>query len=75
MSLSDFVIHIDETLDEFEINEAENVASACTGVVSAHINNHHQHLMVVAYDPSLGRSLHILGAVQSLGLHGQLIGL
>lgn len=75
MSLSDFVIHIDENLNEFEISETENVASACTGVVSAHINNHRRHLMMVAYDPSLGRSSHILGAVQSLGLHGQLIGL
>jgi len=75
MSLSDFVIHIDESLNELEINETENVASACTGVVSAHINHHHRHLMLVAYDPSLGCSSHILGAIQSLGLHGQLVGL
>ena len=75
MSLSDFVIHIDESLDEVEINEAENVTGACAGVVSAHISNHHRHLMLVAYDPSLGFSSHILGAVRSLGLHGQLIGL
>ncbi|MDP1681791.1 MAG: hypothetical protein Q8L39_08445 [Burkholderiales bacterium] len=75
MSLSDFVIHIDEYLNELEINEAENVASACTGVVSAHINPHHRHLMLVAYDPSLGRSSHILGAVRTLGVHGQLVGL
>jgi len=75
MSLSDFVIHIDENLNELEVKEAETVANACTGVVSAHINNHHRHLMVVAYDPSLGCSSHILGAVRSLGLHGQLLGL
>jgi hypothetical protein len=75
MSISNFVIHIDESLNETEINEAEHVTSACAGVVSAHINNEHRHLMLVAYDPSLGFSSHILGSVRSLGLHGQLIGL
>ena len=75
MPRADFVIHIDEHLNALEINDAENVASACTGVVSAHINHHHRHLMLIAYDPSRGRSSHILGAVQTLGLHGQLVGL
>jgi hypothetical protein len=75
MCISNFVIHIDESLNESEINETENVASACAGVVSAHINHHHRHLMLVAYDPGLGFSSHILGSVRSLGLHGQLIGL
>jgi len=75
MSLSDLVIHIDESLNETEIQETENVASTCAGVVSAHINHHHRHLMLVAYDPSYGFSSHILGSVRSLGLHGQLIGL
>lgn len=75
MSLSNFVIHIDENLNPLEINDAENVAGSCIGVVSAHINDHHPHLMVVAYDPTRGCSSHILGAVRTLGLHGQLIGL
>lgn len=75
MSLSDFVIHIDEDLNPLAINDAENVAGACLGVVSAHISPQHPHLMVVAYDPSRGCSSHILGAVRTLGLHGQLIGL
>jgi len=75
MSFSDVVIHIDENLNALEINDAENVAGSCIGVVSAHINNNRPHLMVVAYDPRRGCSSHILGAVQTLGLHGQLIGL
>ena len=75
MSISNFVIHIDENLNEIEINEAVNVTGACAGVVSARISNDHRHLMLVAYDPSLGFSSHILGSVRSLGLHGQLIGL
>jgi hypothetical protein len=75
MSLSDLVIHIDESLNPLEIDQTEDVTSACAGVVSAHISPHHRHLMLVAYDPSYGFSSHILGSVRSLGLHGQLIGL
>jgi len=75
MSLSDFVIHIDEALDELKVNEAEAVVSSCAGVVSAHISTQQPHLMLVAYDPSRGRSAHVLGAIRSLGWHGQLIGL
>lgn len=75
MSHGDFLIHINESLNEQEILEVENVASACAGVVSAHISPHHHHLMLVAYDPNYGFSSHILGSVRSLGLHGQLIGL
>jgi hypothetical protein len=75
MSLSDFVIHIDENLDDFDVNAVEDAACACDGVVSAHISEHHPHLMTVAYDPGLARPAHILGAVRTVGLHGQLIGL
>lgn len=75
MSLSDLVIHINESLNEQEMQEVEHVASTCPGVVSAHMSPHHRHLMLVAYDPSDGFSAHILGSLRSLGLHGQLIGL
>jgi hypothetical protein len=75
MSVSDFVIHIDETLDEFDINDAEEAVTGCTGVVSARVSPHHPHLMLVAYDPEQGCSAEALGAIQSLGLHGQMIGL
>jgi hypothetical protein len=74
MSLSDFVIHIDESLDEFDVDEVEQAANACAGVVSAHVSPHRPHLMLIAYDPERGRSTQILGAVRSLGLHGQLVG-
>ena len=75
MSLSNFVIHIDENLDASKIDAVENVTGACLGVVSANINNNRPHLMVVTYDPRRGCSTHILGALQSMGLNGQLIGL
>lgn len=75
MSLSDLVIHINESLNEKEVLAVENAANTCAGVVSAHIHPRHRHLMLVAYDPSHGASSHILGSVRSLGLHGQLIGL
>lgn len=75
MSLSDFVIHIDETLNEFDVNEAEEAVTGCTGVVSAHISPHQPHLMLVAYDPDRGHPIQVLGAIKSLGLHGQMLGL
>ena len=75
MSLSDFVIHINENLNEFDVNEAEEAASECMGVVSAHMSPHQRHLMLVAYDPDHGTSTHVLGSIKSLGFHGQLVGL
>lgn len=75
MSLSDFVIHINETLDEFDINDAEEAVTDCAGVVSARVSTHHPHLMLVAYDPKRGQPSQVLGAIRSLGLHGQMIGL
>lgn len=75
MSVSNFVIHIDERLNESEVNEAEEVANGCAGVVSAHISPHQPHLMLVAYDPERGHSMQVLGAIQSRGWHGQLVGL
>lgn len=75
MSVSDFVIHIDEMLNEFELHEAEQAASRCSGVVSAHVSRHQPHLMLVAYDPERGRSTQVLDAIRSHGWHGQLVGL
>lgn len=75
MSISDFVIHIDENLNEFDVNEAEEAASGCAGVVSAHVSAYQPHLLLVAYDPERGRSTEVLGAIRSRGWHGQLVGL
>lgn len=75
MSLSDFVIHIDESMNEFDMNDAEEAVTDCPGVVSAHFSSRHPHLMIVAYDPERGRSTRALNAIRSLGLHGQMIGL
>jgi hypothetical protein len=75
MSVSDFVIHIDEKLNEFDVNEVEEAVATCAGVVSAHVSTHHPHLMLVAYDPMRGHPASALGAIRSLGLHGQMIGL
>lgn len=75
MSVSDFVIHIDETLSEFDRYEAEETAAQCAGVVSAHVSPFQPHLLLVAYDPEQGRSSQVLGAIRSRGWHGQLIGL
>jgi hypothetical protein len=75
MSVSDFVIHIDETLNEFDKNDAEEAVTDCTGVISARISTYQPHLMLVAYDPEQGRPAHTLYALQAIGLHGQMIGL
>jgi len=65
MFLSDFVIHIDETLDESDVNEAERAVGACAGVASTHVSPFKPHLMLVAYDPERGRSSQVLGAIRS----------
>jgi hypothetical protein len=75
MSISDFVIHIDEQLNDFDASEAEEVAGGCRGVISAHVSAYQPHLMLVAYDPARVRSTEVLGALRSRGWHGQLVGL
>ena len=75
MSISDIVIHIDEALNEFDVNDAEEAVMECSGVISAHINPRRPHLMVVAYDPEQCNSLAALNAIRSLGFHGQTVGL
>ena len=75
MSISDFVIHINENLTEYDVNDAEEAVMDCNGIISAHISPQHPHLMLVAYDPNRVSSGAALQAIHSLGFHGQMIGL
>lgn len=74
-SLSDVVLHIDETLPSDQVKTLENHIHKMGGVVSACNCDGTPHLISVVYDPEQVKSHDILVKVQSEGIHAELVGL
>lgn len=72
---ADFLIHIDESLENRDLAELQKEISTTDGVYSACISERAKHLMIVEYDPESVTSRDLLGRVASHGLHAEMIGL
>lgn len=71
---ADVVIHINEELDSTYREKLSNDVSDFEGVISADLKDKRPHLMIVAYNPGITKSLNILAGVKDAGMHAQLVG-
>jgi hypothetical protein len=75
MQTGDFIIHIDEPLDDDRIWDLERDLAAEKGVLSACVHERRRHLMLIDFDAHATRPSDILQSVRSRGLHAEMIGL
>ena len=75
ISISDFIIHVDETLTREQLDRLEASIREHSCVVSAGAHDRTPHLMLVAYDPECVDSKTILANVTSQGFRATSIGL
>lgn len=75
MYSADFLIHIDEALEDSELQAMEKDLCLNEGILSACVSSADHHLMLVDYDPDMIASYSILNQVRSRGLHAELVGL
>lgn len=75
ISISDFIIHIEETLTTDEMKDMTDAVREHACVVSAGSPKNARHLMLVAYDAECGNSTEILKHVTDRGMHAFSVGL
>lgn len=75
MQTTDFIVHIDETLNQPALELVENEIRQSKGVVSAGHRSDKPHLVQVVYDSDETRMAEIVGDVRQHGLHAQAVGL
>ena len=73
--LADITVHINEKLDESELNQLEYRLRQGNGIASIGRQRRRPHLMIVGYDPKSTKSQKILEHINRHGLKAQLIGL
>jgi hypothetical protein len=74
MSISDVMIHINESLSKDELTALENAMRSIEGVVSPRFNPCKEHLMMIAFDPEKTTSAALLGKARAAGYTAQLVG-
>ena len=75
MHTTDFVVHIDETLNQPALESIENDIRHGKGVISAGHRPDKPHLVQIVYDTEETRMAEIVQEVRQHGLHAQAIGL
>lgn len=75
IQMVDVTIHIDEALDHAHLEQLRDRMLGETGVMAAVYHDEKPHLMIVEYDPVKNSSANLLKAIQTQGVHAELIGL
>lgn len=75
MEITDFLVHINESLEEEELSCLENCLRSRPGVVSAGHSASRIHLMMVAYDSDETRMSEIVGHIRKQGVEAQAVGM
>ncbi|HHZ88312.1 MAG TPA: hypothetical protein EYN73_06695 [Chromatiaceae bacterium] len=70
----EIVFHVDENLEEKQIEMLEALLQGHDGIWEAQITTGKSHLMRVAYNPALVNSADVLGYVRGENLHVERIG-
>jgi hypothetical protein len=73
-SISDVMIHINETLSEEDRSKLEESMRQIEGVIAPRFNPGKDHLMVIAFNPEKTSSAALLAKARSAGYTAQLIG-
>jgi hypothetical protein len=74
MSISDVMIHIQETLDSTAREALETRLRGVEGVIAPRFNPGTEHLLLVAFNPHKTRSAELLGVVRAAGHGANLVG-
>lgn len=74
-SLSDVVLHVDETLPLDQVRVLEDHIHNIGGVVSACNRDERPHLISITFNPGQVKPHDILVKVESEGVHAELVGL
>jgi len=72
-ALSDFMVHVDESLDVDERRKLEEIVRGDSCVTSAAFPQRTPHLMMVVYDCECTHAQDILGHVCDTGLHATML--
>ncbi|MDH5408149.1 MAG: ATP-binding protein [Gammaproteobacteria bacterium] len=75
IKMADVLLHIDENTSKEQRESLRDTILVLDGVMSADYKDDRPHLMIVGYDPDVINSSKFLSAVNSKGLHAELIGL
>ena len=75
MQTTDFLVHIDETLNQSELEAIEDNIRHGSGVVSAGHRTDKPHFVHVIYDSDSTRMAEIVEDVRQHGLHAQAVGM
>jgi len=73
--LTDVTIHMDRAVDAVTRNQVEKALREMQGVVSVHMPENRQHLLVVEYNPDVTTAAFMLETVNELAGHSEMIGL
>ncbi|OYY94404.1 MAG: hypothetical protein B7Y41_06070 [Hydrogenophilales bacterium 28-61-23] len=72
-AISDFMVHMNESLSAEEIKKLEDGVREHICVISADVPKHTPHLMMVVYDCECTHATNILGHVRSTGIHATML--
>ncbi|MBT9567948.1 MAG: hypothetical protein IV085_06585 [Thiobacillus sp.] len=75
METIDFLVHIDETLDESELEVIEDSIRDGKAVAAASHQASNPHLIQVVYDSNMIHASDIVQAIRDHGVHAQAVGL
>jgi len=75
MTTTDFLVHIDESLNQPALEAIENDIRQGDGVISAGHRSDKPHLVQVVYDSDTTRMGEIVEEVRQHGLHAQAVGM
>jgi len=75
MSISDVMIHINETLSEKARTDLEIAMRKIDGVVTPRFNAGKEHLLVIAYDTGKTNTAALLEKTRAAGYTAQLVGM
>jgi len=75
MQTTDFLVHIDETLNQPALEAIEDDIRHGRGVVAAGHRSDTPHLIQIVYDSDATRMAEIVADVRQHGLHVQAVGL
>lgn len=75
MSISDVMVHVNESLSPETRHALEEEMRELEGVICPRFNPNEDHLMEIAYNPDVIGAADLLHKVEKHGYHAQLVGL
>lgn len=75
MSISDVMVHVNESLSAETRHALEEEMREVEGVISPRFSPNEDHLLEIAYNPDTVNATDLLHKVQSHGYHAQLVGM